>query len=202
MIFYSNRTNIVNTFMKRVGIEKELTKKDLVYFNQAILISSLSKDKERHVGSIIIDEKGKVVSEGYNGAVSNLNDSNVPHSRKSTPLVLNGKYSEIFDGDESVKIWYTNKYSFMIHAEMNAILTCENSNRMIGSTIYITHWPCNNCANVIAQSGITTVKILNQKVGNQTPENLYDVLYLFEKKGIDLYIETDLGRFDKLTYKE
>ena len=47
------------------------------------------------------------------------------------------------------------KYAFVVHAELNAIL---NSSRPVeGCTIYVSLFPCNECAKAIIQSGIKAV---------------------------------------------
>lgn len=43
-----------------------------------------------------------------------------------------------------------NKYAYVCHAEMNAILN-KNLASINGSTIYTTYFPCNECAKLIIQ---------------------------------------------------
>ena len=53
------------------------------------------------------------------------------------------------------------KYAFVVHAELNAIL---NSSRPVeGCTIYVSLFPCNECAKAIIQSGIKEVIYLSDK---------------------------------------
>ena len=48
-----------------------------------------------------------------------------------------------------------SKYAFVVHAELNAIL---NSPRPVaGCTIYVSLFPCNECAKAIIQSGIKKI---------------------------------------------
>ena len=42
-----------------------------------------------------------------------------------------------------------------MHAEPNAILNCTSS--LKGATLYVTLFPCNECAKLIIQSGIKKV---------------------------------------------
>ena len=47
------------------------------------------------------------------------------------------------------------KHSYVVHAEVNAIL---NSNRSVkGCSMYVTLFPCNECAKMIVQAGIKEI---------------------------------------------
>ena len=45
-----------------------------------------------------------------------------------------------------------SKYAFVVHAELNAILNSKWP--VVGCTIYVSLFPCNECAKAIIQSGI------------------------------------------------
>ncbi len=51
------------------------------------------------------------------------------------------------------------------HAEMNAILN-KNEANLTNSTIYVSMFPCNDCAKLIIQSGIRRVVYLSDKYAN------------------------------------
>ena len=53
------------------------------------------------------------------------------------------------------------KYPYVVHAELNAILNSIKS--LKNSTIYVTHFPCNECAKAIVQSGIKKVVYFSDK---------------------------------------
>ena len=55
-----------------------------------------------------------------------------------------------------------NKYMYVCHAEMNAILN-KNSENVAGCSIYVALFPCNECAKMIIQSGIRTVIYFSDK---------------------------------------
>ena len=46
-------------------------------------------------------------------------------------------------------------YAFVVHAELNAILNSPRSVK--GCTLYVSLFPCNECAKAIIQSGIKKV---------------------------------------------
>lgn len=50
------------------------------------------------------------------------------------------------------------KYPFVVHAERNAILNAPAGTRSLnGATMYVTRFPCGECAKEIAQAGIRRV---------------------------------------------
>lgn len=49
-----------------------------------------------------------------------------------------------------------NKYFYTTHSELNAILNYRGGS-LEGATIYVTLFPCNECAKAIIQSGIREV---------------------------------------------
>ena len=106
------------------------------YFMGLAHLSALrSKDPNTQVGAAIIDENHRVVSVGYNGFPKGCSDDEFPWSRLGG--VLN------------------SKYAFVVHAELNAILNSPRS--VSGCTIYVSLFPCNECAKAIIQSGIKRI---------------------------------------------
>ena len=106
------------------------------YFMGLAHLSALrSKDPNTQVGAAIVDENHRVVSVGYNGFPTGVSDDEFPWSREGDVL--------------------TSKYAFVVHAELNAILNSQRSVR--GCTIYVSLFPCNECAKAIIQSGIKKI---------------------------------------------
>ena len=106
------------------------------YFMGLAHLSALrSKDPNTQVGACIVDKDNKVVSIGYNGMPRGCNDQEFPWEREGGFL--------------------DTKYAYVVHAELNAIL---NSPRPVsGCTIYVSLFPCNECAKAIIQSGIRKI---------------------------------------------
>lgn len=99
-------------------------------------VSSRSKDPSTQVGAIIVSDDNRVLSLGYNGTPRGFDDDNFPWNEKDK----NNPY---------------NKYLFVIHAERNAILNYSgNFSNFKKSKIFVTHFPCNECAKEIVQVGI------------------------------------------------
>ena len=99
----------------------------------ALLSAQRSKDPNTKVGACIVTPENKIVGIGYNGMPIGLDDSIMPWER-------------------SAESQLDTKYPYVCHAELNAIL---NSIKDIsGCTLYVTLYPCNECAKAIIQSGI------------------------------------------------
>lgn len=112
------------------------------YFMGIAILSALrSKDPSTQVGACIANDDNKVVSIGYNGMPQGLKDDQMPWGHG--------------DGLES-------KYLYVCHAEFNAILNSQIVN-LKGTKIYVTLFPCNECAKAIAQAGIKEIIYLSDK---------------------------------------
>ena len=106
------------------------------YFMGLAHLSGLrSKDPNTQVGARIIDKDKKVVSIGYNGMPRGCDDEDFPWEREGGFL--------------------DTKYAYVVHAELNAILNSPRSVK--GCTLYVSLFPCNECAKAIIQSGIKKV---------------------------------------------
>ncbi|MDY4813353.1 MAG: deaminase, partial [Ruminococcus sp.] len=54
------------------------------------------------------------------------------------------------------------KYPFVVHSELNAILNAGGKS-LSGARIYVSLFPCNECAKAIIQSGIEEIVYLSNK---------------------------------------
>ena len=114
---------------------------DQYFMGVAILSAKRSKDPETQVGACIVNHKNRIVGIGYNGMPYGCDDNSFPWNRE-------GGFLE-------------TKYAYVVHAEANAIL--NSSIDLDGSRIYVTLFPCNECAKLIIQSGIKEVIYLEDK---------------------------------------
>ena len=118
------------------------------YFMGIASLSSLrSKDPSTQVGACIVDNNNKVVSIGYNGMPRGVDDNKIPWG-----------HGEGLD----------SKYLYVCHAEFNAILNTRNRSALSGCKIYVTLFPCNECAKAIVQVGIKEVIYLDDKYHDST----------------------------------
>ena len=106
---------------------------DEYFMGVAYLASMRSKDPNSQVGACIVGADNKILSIGYNGFPLGCSDDLFPWAR---------------EGDELDK-----KYVYVVHSELNAILNAHGTN-LEGAKMYVTLFPCNECAKAIIQSGI------------------------------------------------
>ena len=112
---------------------------DEYFIGVAKLSARRSKDPNTQVGACIVSEDNKILSMGYNGFPRGCSDEEFPW----------GKELEATDP-------YNAKYLYSTHSELNAILNYRGGS-LEGSKIYVTLFPCNECAKAIIQAGIKTI---------------------------------------------
>jgi dCMP deaminase len=108
---------------------------DQYFIGMAHLSALRSKDPSTQVGAVIVSPANKVVSIGYNGLPKGCSDDEYPWDRDGSAL--------------------ESKYVYVVHAELNAILNAPMS--VQGCRIYVSLFPCNECAKAIIQAGITEI---------------------------------------------
>jgi dCMP deaminase len=166
---------------------KSTVERDIVYMKMARDISNLSKDKNTHIGCMIVASDGTPVSWGYNGAIAGCNDVLIPHSREIEPV----SYRRVTNNGTETITLDLNKYPFMSHAEANAIYFADR-NKLIGSTLYVTAYPCIECAKAITRAGIKRVVIETPSIVDST-SSIEEVNYKSEcimaQKNITLTVD-------------
>lgn len=109
---------------------------DEYFMGIATLTAMRSKDPNSQVGACIVSPENKILSLGYNGMPIGCSDDEMPWGREGAPL--------------------DTKYMYVCHAELNAILNSAHNN-LKGARVYVTMFPCNECAKAIIQSGIAEI---------------------------------------------
>ena len=108
---------------------------DDYFMATAMLIATRSPCERLHVGCVVVsggDKKNRIVAAGYNGFLP------------GTPHV-----SRVRDGHEQATV----------HAEQNAVAdAARRGSSLDGCIAYVTHFPCINCAKILAASGIVEVR--------------------------------------------
>jgi len=123
---------------------------DEYFMLQAMLASFRSKDPNTKVGCVFVDKENKQISMGYNGTVAGIDESQIP-----------------WGNDKSVPLEF-QKYGYVVHSEANAISHRPRS--LEGSRGYVTLFPCNECAKLIAAQKVGEIVYLSDKYLD-TPEN-------------------------------
>ena len=107
---------------------------DEYFMGIAKLSAQRSKDPNTQVGCCIVSKENKILSMGYNGFPIGCSDDDFPWVREGeTPL--------------------DNKYLYTTHSELNAILNYPGAS-LKDARMYVTLFPCNECAKAIIQCGI------------------------------------------------
>lgn len=152
------------------------------YFMSVALLSSFrSKDKKTQTGSCIVNQDKKIIGVGYNGLPRWMDDNN-----------------PIFWKDEDDSILHS-KHTYVIHAEQNAIHNAISSSLENGS-LYVTLFPCKECAKSICQRWIKKVVYLNIKPHHE--EENKAVRIMFESCWVECVDFKDLETTDKKFIKK
>ena len=112
---------------------------DEYFMGVALLTAQRSKDNTSQVGACIVSRENKILSMGYNGFPKGCSDDEFPWGKEHQ------------DDDP-----YNAKYFYSTHSELNAILNYRGGS-LEGSKLYVTLFPCNECAKAIIQAGIKTI---------------------------------------------
>jgi dCMP deaminase len=110
---------------------------DEYYLKILDLVAQRSTCARRAVGAIIVDEKHRVLSTGYNGVPSGITHC--------TDSPCAGAQDE--KGD--------TRWCMAVHAEINAMLQCTQLFRAY--KMYVSCSPCFECAKAIVNAGIKIV---------------------------------------------
>lgn len=106
------------------------------YMQIAELFSNMSEGIRAKVGAVIVTENG-VLLPGFNGTPSGSNNAL--------------EYIDPKTGDCVTK-------PCVVHAELNCVMKAAKEGVSVkGSTVYVTHSPCVQCAAMLIQAGVKRV---------------------------------------------
>lgn len=114
---------------------------DTYFMGVAKLSAARSKDPKTQVGACIVNQKKRIIGIGYNGFPIGIDDDAYPWES---------------EGD-----FLDTKYPYVVHAEPNAIL--NSTVTLEKATLYVTLFPCHECAKLIIQSGIKEIVYVENK---------------------------------------
>jgi dCMP deaminase len=126
-------------------------------------IAQWSKDPSTKTGAVIVDDKRRVVSVGYNGFPRGVIDTNARYDDREL------------------------KYKMIVHCERNAILFAPRS--CDGCTLYT--WPfmsCAPCAALVIQAGIKrcVAPPLPEHLKERWEDDLRTARWMFVEAGVEL----------------
>lgn len=144
---------------------------DEYFMGIAILSGERSKDPNTQVGACIVGADNRILSVGYNGFPNGCSDELFPWAREGNEL--------------------DTKYPFVAHSELNAILNYRGGN-LEGTKLYVSLFPCNECAKAIIQAGIKKV-IYDSDKYDGTPGNIASKK-MFDAAGVEYRQYVHSGR--------
>ena len=133
------------------------------FMGVAELSAKRSKDPNTQVGACIVTPDKKIVGIGYNGFPRGCSDDEFPWEREG----------------ESRN---DTKYPYVVHAEVNAVL--NSTKKLENCTLFVTEFPCNECAKIIIQSGIKRIVYKSNKYPDS--DSVQASLRLLESAGVKL----------------
>ena len=116
----------------------------------ASLSAHRSKDPFEPTGACIVDSNNRIVGIGYNGFPAGCSDDCLPWNATTTTS----------DGEDEMTALRTQT-PFMVHSEVNAVLNKVTPDCR-GARLYKKEFPCNECAKVIVQTGLSQVNYVNE----------------------------------------
>lgn len=166
---------------------------DETFMAMVYVAAARSHDPRTKIGAVIATPDNMIVSMGYNG---------IPRGLEYNEDVMNSP----------------EKYKIMCHGEENSILNSSRSGvSLVGCKIYVNLLPCNNCARMIIQSGITEVIVHKQsqdfyiessdKEGSYWDEAFKSTSSMFSEMGmklrfLDYQLVTQTGFFNGQKFPE
>ncbi len=122
-------------------------------------VATRSKDPHRQTGCVIVNPALRIIATGYNGAPSGAADDTLNWDRP-------------------------DKYDFMLHAELNALL--HPVGYVNDATLYVTGPPCAECLKAVAAAGIEYVYWLDEPMRMADGDYMAKAAYVAHVAGINL----------------
>lgn len=131
----AEQASILNELEQLTQSWSERPSWDEYFMATALLMASRSSCERLNVGCVLVSggaHKNRIIAAGYNGFLPGASHT-----------------SRMRDGHEQATV----------HAEQNAISDAARRGVSLeGTTAYVTHFPCINCAKILAAAGIRCIK--------------------------------------------
>jgi len=122
----------------------------------ALVAAQRSPDPNTQVGAVVVDNKNRILGLGYNGFPRGICVKSLSWSREDPdPL--------------------QTKYPYVVHAEKNAIY--NSSQPVTNAILYVSLFPCAECAKDIIQAGIKQVIYLDNPYKNDWSVKAADKMF-------------------------
>ena len=138
---------------------------DQYFMSIAILSACRSKDPVTKVGACIVSNRNHVLALGYNGMPTGCDDEKMPWGKDANSIL-------------------ETKYPYVCHAELNAIF--NSGGRVLkNARLYVTLFPCCECAKAIIQVGIK--KVIYKQMGDANKISTVAAKRMFDMTGVELF---------------
>jgi dCMP deaminase len=131
---------------------------DEYWMKQLEVVSTRSKDPATKMAAMVVNQDNELQSSGYNGFPPGVVDSKLRWDDRDTKLM------------------------FVQHAEANAIIRARKDLR--GCKLYVSIWPCRDCAKHIVTAGITEVIINKYHNGKKDYYKNDTTVAIFKEAGV------------------
>ena len=171
-----DRTLLIEKIKRQYEIDQR-------YLRMARIWSENSYCIRRQVGALLVKNR-RIISDGYNGTPAGFPNVCEYLSNEEGEFTREQIKSAVQEGIE------TSTYSYVLHAEANAITKIAKSNNSsVGSTLYVTTMPCVECSKLIIQSGIV-------RVVYEDDYRIKDGIELLKRAGIECDIINTQVKFE------
>lgn len=171
-LFPTHVDDIFIEFNAKISDFIKITKKpnpniswDEYFMSLAVLTSYRSKDENTKVGSVLVSNDNKILGTGYNGLPTSIDESLFPKSREGN--------------------LHETKYAYTIHAEANCLLNTTVFD-ISNSRMYVTLFPCNECAKLLIQKKVSEVIYLSDKYHDESSyiasRKMFDAMGIITRK--------------------
>lgn len=144
---FNENSEIPKEYLGNKRPDEDCLSKETSAMATAMSQALISRDPSTQVGACFVDKDGNIMSCGYNSP---------PKGWDEDDFTWNKPKEEEY-----------NKYTYIIHAEMNALFNYNGSIKDFkDSTLYVTFLPCHNCAKHIVQAGVKNVVYLAENKKN------------------------------------
>lgn len=142
------------------------------YFEIAEVVAKRSPDPNTQVGAVLVDKDNRLLSIGYNAFPRGISQN---------------KFNWARDNKDQLN----NKYVYVCHAELAAILNLAHPKEASGGSCFVTMHPCSECMKALIQIGIYQIHFIDAPYydtsDNQAARDMLASVggHLWDRDGVD-----------------
>lgn len=127
-------------------------------------VAAMSKDQNRKVGAVAVDDDGVILSTGWNGFPRGVHD--LPERYKDREV----------------------KYKLVSHAEQNLVAQAARAGHpLLGSTVILSGlYPCSACAKSLIQAGVKKIIAPPHDVDPRWEDEAKWAKLMFDEAGVEV----------------